>query len=290
MAAALLLAAGGRAQDDNSAAATAAAATAVAAPDTPYPTIIARNIFNLVPIPPPDPDAGKPPVEPPPKITPNGIVSIFGRLQAIFKVANKPKPGQPAKDDSLVLAEGEMQDEITVVKINPVDGLITFNNHGTVQELALTPAKEGGIGGGVGGGPGGPRGGAGMGNPGGFLGRPNAMGQQFGGGGSPIQGRKPNVGNNNGNIGNPNGPMGMAGGTAANNVPPGTTFLGGVAVNENRVYQPVDSTGGMTPEQEALLIETQRKVYEQQGNPLSTALPPTKGGVKQLLDQFANPQ
>ncbi len=279
MAAALLLAAGGRAQDDNSAAATAAAMGGTTAPDTPYATIVARNMFGLVPIPPPDPTAGQPPPEPPPKITPNGIVTIFGRPQAIFKVANKPKPGQPQKDDSYVLAEGEMQDEITVVKINPVDGLITFNNHGTIQELALTPAKEGGAGGGSGG----PRGGAG---PGGILGRPNAMGQQFGGGGSPLPGRNPSAG---GGVGNPNGALGMGGGTAGNNANNGISYLGGTPVNANRVYQPVDDSGGMSPEQTALLIETQRQLYEQQGNPIAAALPPTRTGARQLIEQIANP-
>ena len=283
MAATLLLAAGGRAQDDNSAVATAVAA----APDTPYAAIVARNMFNLVPILPPDPDAGKPPPEPPPKITPNGIVTIFGRPQAIFKVANKPKPGQPQKDDSYVLAEGEMQDEITVVKINLVEGLITFNNHGTVQELALTPAKESGAGGGPGGGPGGPggpRGGAGPGNPGAIVGRTKAMGQQFGGVNSPFPGRNPNVG---GGIGNPNSAMGIGGGTEANNAAAGITYLGGTPVNANRVYQPVNDPS-ITPEQTALMIETQRKMYEQQGNPTAKLLPllPGSAATRQMLDQL----
>lgn len=110
--------------------------------DTPYDSIVARNIFGLLPIVKPDPGANQPPADPPPKITPDGIMTIFGRDQALFKVANKPKPGQPVKEDSYVLAEGERQDGIEVVKINHLDGVITFNNHGTVQELALIPAKE----------------------------------------------------------------------------------------------------------------------------------------------------
>ena len=291
MAAALLCAAGGRAQDVNAAAGAAAAAAADTAapsatsptlPDVPYATIIARNMFGLVPIPKEDPDANKPPVEPPPKITPTGIMTIFNKDQAIFKVANKPKPGQQPKDDSYVLAEGDMQDEITVVKINHVDGIITFNNHGTIQDLPLVPAKDGG------GGPG-PGSGPGAGNRGAALARLNAMNQQLGAGGiAPFQGRIPIAGGNN-NIGNPNPQMGMGGGTAGNAGNNGISYLGGTPVNANRVYQPQPVEDGMTPEQSALLIETQRKVYEQQGNPLAPALPPTRNGVKELLDQIANP-
>jgi len=114
----------------------------VGAADSPYASIVARNMFGLVPIPPPDPNAGKPPADPPPKITPTGIMTIFGRDQALFRVATKTKPGQPAKDDAYVLSEGERQDGIEVVKINHGDAIITFDNHGTVQELPLIPSKE----------------------------------------------------------------------------------------------------------------------------------------------------
>src|SRR5580704_12750845 len=96
---ALLLSAGARAQDTDTT-------------DKPYASIVARNMFGLLPIPPPDTNPPAPPVDPPPKITLNGIMTIFGRDQALFKVASKPKAGQPAKDDSYVLAEGERQDDI----------------------------------------------------------------------------------------------------------------------------------------------------------------------------------
>ncbi len=160
IAVALLLAVGVWAQDATDAAATSA--------DKPYTTIVARNMFGLLPIPPQDTNPPAPPVEPPPKITPNGIMTIFGRDQALFKVANKPKPGQPAKEDSYVLSEGERQDGIEVVKINHESGSITFDNHGTIQELSLVPAKD------TGSAPGG--GGPGMGVPMGGIPRPGPMG------------------------------------------------------------------------------------------------------------------
>jgi len=116
-------------------------ATDVAAAGNPYLTVAVRNIFGLLPIPTNNPaDQAAPPVEPPPKITPNGIMTIFGNLQVLFKVATKPPPGQPQKDDSYVMTEGERQDEIEVVKIDGKAGVVTFNNHGTVQELPLVAA------------------------------------------------------------------------------------------------------------------------------------------------------
>src|ERR1700743_259422 len=96
--------------------------------DNPYITIIDRNIFSLVAIP-TNPPADAKPIDPPPKITPNGIMSLFGQLQVLFKVAISAKPGQPPKDQSYVLSVGERQDEIEVTKIDENNNLITFNNH-----------------------------------------------------------------------------------------------------------------------------------------------------------------
>ena len=263
-AAALLLAVGAWSQETN------APATSSAVADSPYATIVARNMFGLVPIPVHDPKDDLPPVDPPPKITPNGIMTIFGKEQALFKVANKPKPGQPAKEDAYVLAEGEREDDITVVKINSVEGTITFDNHGTTQELALVPAKDGGGGGAPGGGPG-----AGPGNRPGVFGQPNP-GQPNPGFMHPfpgsVPGSVPGVGVNN-NIGNPNPAMGIGGGTAANN---GITMLGDTPVNAQRIYQPQADQNPMTPEQHAILIEAQRlKAWQSGNNRIASLLPPT---------------
>ena len=140
IAATLAVAAGARAQAVAAPASPPAAGQAT--DDKPYSTIVARNMFQLVPIPVHKPEDDLPPPEPPPKITPNGIMTIFGKLQALFKVASKGKPGQPPKDESYVLTEGERQNDIEVVKINQPDGIITFNNHGTIQELPLVAAKD----------------------------------------------------------------------------------------------------------------------------------------------------
>jgi hypothetical protein len=117
----------------------------------PYEPIAMRNVFGLNPvtIPPPFPpeDAQLP------KITPNGITSIFGRLQVLFKVS--PQPGQKeAKDMFYILSEGQREDGIEVLRIDEQAELVTFNNHGIVQEITLSyalkansPAISGGGGG-----------------------------------------------------------------------------------------------------------------------------------------------
>jgi hypothetical protein len=116
---------------------------ATAAGDNPYQPIVDRNVFGLVPIP------TNPPVDPaslvpPPKITPNGIMTIFGKLQVLFKVAGVAQPGQPPKDESYVMCEGDRQDEIEVQKIDEASATITFNNHGVIQELPLVAGTASG--------------------------------------------------------------------------------------------------------------------------------------------------
>ena len=113
----------------------------LAATANPYTTVVTRNIFGLVPIPTNSPVEVAPP-EPPVKITPNGIMSIFGKVQVLFKTPGKAKPGQPAKEESYVLCVGERQDEIEVLAIDEKEGKVKFNNHGIPQELALVAAAN----------------------------------------------------------------------------------------------------------------------------------------------------
>ena len=121
-------------------------------PGNPYAPIAARNVFSINP--PPPPGSVPPPAEPPPKITPNGIISIRGHLQALFKVNYPPKPGIPPKEQTYMLSEDQEQDEITVTKIDEPAGIVTFNNHGVVQELPLVAANASGPSGPAPGGPG----------------------------------------------------------------------------------------------------------------------------------------
>jgi len=81
-------------------------------------------------------------------------------VQVLFKTPGKAKPGQPAKEESFVMCAGERQDEIEVVKIDEKAGVVTFNNHGVLQELTLVAAANvpspGPVSGGPGGAPPGP--------------------------------------------------------------------------------------------------------------------------------------
>jgi hypothetical protein len=114
----------------------------VVLPGDPYATVVARNIFGLNP--PPPLDANPQDANPPPKITPNGIMSIFGQLQVLFKVAGTSRPGgPPPTDESYILSEGQRQDDIEVVKIDEKNSIVTFNNHGETQELPLVVTMPG---------------------------------------------------------------------------------------------------------------------------------------------------
>ncbi|HEX4349399.1 MAG TPA: hypothetical protein VH251_03390 [Verrucomicrobiae bacterium] len=104
----------------------------------PYAPVVARNIFGLLPPPPPvDPNAVA--IQPPVKITLNGIMNVFGQVQAFYKAAGKT----PGKEDAYMLAAGQGQDDIEVVKIDEKNGAVTFNNHGVQQVIPLAAAPAG---------------------------------------------------------------------------------------------------------------------------------------------------
>ncbi len=236
-------------------------------PGNPYAPVVTRNIFGLNPPAPVDPNA-QADATPPPKITPNGIMSIFGQLQVLFKVANPAKDGKPAADADYILSEGQRQDDIEVVKIDEKAGVVTFNNHGENQELPLVAAAAtGSPGSAAGGGPGNPAPGFKP-APGGFT-RP--MGNTFnGGGGSSLAG---NFGGNRGN-----GNNGMNGGGNGGNNPGGLgnglNFGNGPTHASSLIQQP---SSGLTEEQQILVQEATRVTTQQQVNEGSMPpLPPTE--------------
>jgi hypothetical protein len=196
-------------------------------PGNPYAPVVVRNIFGLNPPPVVDPNAT--PAEPPVKITPNGIMSIFGQLQVLFKVAGKP-PGQ----DAYTLSEGERQDDIEVTKIDEKAGIVTFNNHGIVQTLPLVAAT--------------PTSGAapassfGIPPPGGNPGA-NGFNNRFGNRGGNFQGRNRGGGNGGNNPGTDDG-------SALRNIP-----------TRSAASQIPD---GMTPEVQTIAIEANRIATQQQ--------------------------
>jgi hypothetical protein len=210
----------------------------------PYQPIVTRNIFGLVPIPVHNP-ADDVPVNPPPKITPNGIMTLFGKLQVLFKVAGM---GQPPKEESYVMGEGERQDDIEVQKIDEQAATITFNNHGTVQELALVVSKA-------------------------STGAPAPAGPGVVPGALPRPGVAPVVG------GGPAAAVGFGGRFGRSRPTPGAAAPGGGGApgfgGAASAAGSATSGESLTPEAQVIMLEAQRAQWKDQGNPAAAIIPPT---------------
>jgi len=214
----------------------------VAFPDNPYAAIVVRNVFGLNPPPPPvDPNA--PPPEPEVKITANGIMAIMGQAEALYKTTVAGKP-----DQSYMLAEGQREDDIEVVKIDEKARSVTFNNHGVVQEIPLANTTDSGKGG-----------------------SSAQRGPIFGSvSGIPLP-AFPTAGGANGASAFPP-PAGFGGGpgTGANN---GTSLPFGTTTHATTT---TSSEPAMTQEQQLIMIEANRLITEQQViNGEMPPLPPT---------------
>jgi hypothetical protein len=219
----------------------------------PYAVIAERNVFGLVPLTPVTATTEDPSKDLP-KIAPEGIMGYFGNLQVLFKVA-PAKPDPKAKEEYYTLSEGQMQDDIEVVKIDDANSMVTFNNHGTTQELPLVETSNSG------------------------RGAPTGRG----GVGGVNHGAAPGFRANNGRgtiipfgarVGGPNG--GPMNGATGFNGGPGTGMNSGNSSLKSHIYQPPAST--LTPQQAAVLIEAQRaKLLETPANqrPYSPNILPT---------------
>ena len=118
----------------------------------PYQGIVDRNVFGLKPPPPPpDPEAVKPP---PSKMFLTGITTILGNKRALMKTTPPAKPGEPAKEQSFMLGEGQRDGEIEVVQIDEIAGKVKikafgsettldFENNGVKAAAAPAPAPGG---------------------------------------------------------------------------------------------------------------------------------------------------
>ena len=233
-------------------------------PDNPYAPVVIRNVFNLLPPPPP---LDLTPPEPPkniPKITPTGIQSFSGHVKVLFKASGgAAKPGQPAKDAYYILSQGQRKEDIEVINIDQKNGIITFDNHGTTQELPLvnspssggTPAAAASAAGIPGMTPGGPVA-SGNSGPTGIIRFSGGSGTRGGGAGTSAN--------------NPNhGPNVANGANGANGV------LNFGASTQGRTYQPEPSN--LSPEQTAIMIEIQRAQLMTSPHPAypPALLPPT---------------
>jgi hypothetical protein len=112
-------------------------ATAVVTDDREaYHGIVERNVFSLKPPAPVVPP--EPPAPPAPKIKLNGIFTILGGKRAGLTVSIPPKPPDPAREDSFILAEGQRRGEVEVLQIDEIAGTVKLKNHGTLQSLNFT--------------------------------------------------------------------------------------------------------------------------------------------------------
>jgi hypothetical protein len=214
----------------------------------PYEGITNRNVFNLK-LPGLDIVTNQP--TPPVKLTLTGITTMTGVKLALLSA--QPKSGQP---EYYSLTEGQAQDQIEIVSIDEKARTVKVNNHGIPQTLDFLNdgAKL-------------------TGNPG-PIGTP---GMQVGTPGIPSPY------NNNGNLppnssgnplrtiptrplraptpGNPNVP-----GYAPNAYGGGAAYPGGAATPQ-----------GLTPDEQAILIEAQREKYNTEGRgDMANLLPPTQ--------------
>lgn len=96
-----------------------------------YQAIVDRNVFNLHPPLAREDLTAQPKVQIP-TLTLNGITTILGNKLA-FLTTPPTKPG--AHPETLMLAEGQAQDEIEVKQIDEKSGMVKVVNHGEDQTL-----------------------------------------------------------------------------------------------------------------------------------------------------------
>jgi hypothetical protein len=105
----------------------AARASGPEAEDNPYRVIFQRSVFGLVP---PPPAVETRATDSPPGIVLNGIMVVFDRKYALFKL-----PAEKGK--SYLLGEGQSDGQIKLLAVDDRAGVIKIDNHGIVQTIAL---------------------------------------------------------------------------------------------------------------------------------------------------------
>jgi len=119
-----------------------------------YQGIVDRNVFGLKsPLPPPSLESTKPP---PPKVWLTGITTILGNNRALLKMTPPAKPGEPAREQSFTLGEGERDGDIEVLEINEKARTVKIEDFGTIMTLDFDKDGVKVAVGAVGGPPGGP--------------------------------------------------------------------------------------------------------------------------------------
>jgi len=217
--------------------------TSLGSAENPYSAIVERNVFNLRPPPPPINPADLVPKKPAPKITLTGITTILGK-KVTFLTTPPTKPGAPP--ESIMLAEGQAQNDIEVKTIDEKAGVVQVVNHGEPETLDFETngAKPSGA-------------------PGGAQ-TPISLPAPIPG--APPRGVQPGAGTTirplrslparNSSAENNNGGAGLGGG------------VGGNFIQQQQA--------NLTPEEQVALIEVQRAKAIQDHDPVANLLPPTE--------------
>src|SRR5262245_21072160 len=99
-----------------------------------YQKISERNVFGLrEPAP-----VEQPKTEPPPalaKVFLTGISTLMANKRALLTAQFPAKPGQPAREQSFMLAEGQRDEGIEVLSIDEKAKEVRIDNSGTVMTL-----------------------------------------------------------------------------------------------------------------------------------------------------------
>ncbi len=107
--------------------------SAVAPSPRQYDVIPSRNVFGLR-APENTPAPEPPPVNLPP-IYLTGITTMLGYKQALLRTQIPAKNGQPAQEESLILAEGQRENGIEVLRIDEHAGQVSILNSGSRMTL-----------------------------------------------------------------------------------------------------------------------------------------------------------
>jgi hypothetical protein len=107
--------------------------TVASAPaENPYLAVAGHNPFGLVSPPSPTVQDIR---TPPPEITLNGIMTIFGDKRALFKMRT-----QSGEEKSFILSEGQRDGDIELLSVDIKQNTITVNNRGVIQTVAICKA------------------------------------------------------------------------------------------------------------------------------------------------------
>jgi len=103
--------------------------------ENPYREIAVRNVFSLRPRTPVQP--GAPPTAPLPTITLTGITTILGDKRAFLVITPPPKSAHPQTPMSCTLAEGQRDENVEVLQIDPEARSVKVLCSGTVTNLTF---------------------------------------------------------------------------------------------------------------------------------------------------------